>query len=234
MRALVGMALLSAAALLLQVALTRVFSVAQFYHFAFLVVSLALLGFGASGSVLALWPGLRRVAWRPWFALGFALTAVVAYLFDNHFAFDSYSIAWDPDQAWLLVANLLLLAVPFAFAGLLIGSMLTAGAGEAGRIYAANLLGSAAGAIGAIIVMSRLSSAQAILLCAVLGATAGVVLAGGRERIAAGACAAGAAVVVVLLVALPAAFEVQTSPYKTLSQVRLNPDAEIVRTDENA
>ena len=69
MRALIGMALLSAAALLLQVALTRVFSVAQFYHFAFLVVSLALLGFGASGTALALWPGLRRTAWRPWFAV---------------------------------------------------------------------------------------------------------------------------------------------------------------------
>ncbi|MGD8684818.1 MAG: hypothetical protein PVG27_12795 [Chloroflexota bacterium] len=234
MRALVGMALLSAAALLLQVALTRVFSVAQFYHFAFLVVSLALLGFGASGTVLALWPDLRRPRWRPWFALGFALTAVLAYLFDNHFAFDSYSIAWDSDQAWLLIANLLFLAVPFAFAGLLIGSMLAEEADHAGRVYAANLLGSAAGAAGAIVIMSWLASAQVILLCAVLGAVAGVVLASRRERIAAGACAVGSAAGVVLLVLMPSVFEVQTSPYKTLSQVRLDPDAVVVRTEENA
>ncbi|HSO29199.1 MAG TPA: hypothetical protein VLS28_04805 [Candidatus Sulfomarinibacteraceae bacterium] len=53
MRALAGMGLLSAAALVSQVALVRVFSIAQFYHFAFLVISLALLGFGASGSLMS-------------------------------------------------------------------------------------------------------------------------------------------------------------------------------------
>ena len=39
--------------------LTRLFAVAQFYHFAFMIVSLALLGFGASGTLLALLPRLR-------------------------------------------------------------------------------------------------------------------------------------------------------------------------------
>ena len=142
MRPLLGMALLSAAAIMLQVALTRVFSVAQFYHFAFLVVSLALLGFGASGTALALWPRLRRPGLRAWYALIFAATATLGYLFVNHFAFDSYSIAWDRDQAWLLVANLLVLALPFAFAGLLIGALLADRAADAGRIYGANLVGS--------------------------------------------------------------------------------------------
>ena len=49
--ALVGVGCSSAAVLILEVVLTRVFAVAQFYHFAFLAVSLALLGYGASGSV---------------------------------------------------------------------------------------------------------------------------------------------------------------------------------------
>jgi hypothetical protein len=49
----------SAAALIFEIALTRIFAVTQFYHFAFMAVSLALLGYGASGSILALsrWPG---------------------------------------------------------------------------------------------------------------------------------------------------------------------------------
>ena len=51
-----GILLLSAATLLFEITLTRVFSVAQWYHFAFMVVSLALLGFGASGSFLSLFP----------------------------------------------------------------------------------------------------------------------------------------------------------------------------------
>jgi len=46
--------ILSAAGLAFEVTLTRVFALAQWYHFAFMSVSLALLGFGASGSALAL------------------------------------------------------------------------------------------------------------------------------------------------------------------------------------
>src|SRR5687767_2129125 len=135
---LVGMGILSASTLLLQVALTRIFSIAQFYHFAFLVVSLALLGFGASGSLLVLFPQLRNQRLSPWYAIGFAVTAFLAYLFINHFAFDSYSIAWDSTQVLLLIANLLALSIPFVFAGALIGGLLSQAAEHAGRIYAAN------------------------------------------------------------------------------------------------
>ena len=48
-----GIFLLSLATLLLELSLTRVLSVALWYHFGFLVISTALLGFGTSGVVLA-------------------------------------------------------------------------------------------------------------------------------------------------------------------------------------
>src|SRR6266508_3282626 len=56
----VGIFLFSLATLLLELALTRVLSVALWYHFGFLIISTALLGFGASGVVLALWRRLRE------------------------------------------------------------------------------------------------------------------------------------------------------------------------------
>jgi len=55
-----GLFLLSAAALAFEINLSRLFSVAQFYHFAFMIVSIALLGFGASGTVLAIFPRLAE------------------------------------------------------------------------------------------------------------------------------------------------------------------------------
>src|SRR5467141_5185159 len=65
---LAGIALSSFASLLLELALTRLFSVVLFYHFAFLAISLALLGLGAGGvfaylrrNWLAHWD-LRRLA----------------------------------------------------------------------------------------------------------------------------------------------------------------------------
>ena len=51
-----GLLLLSAATLAFEINLTRLFSVSQFYHFAFMIVSIALLGFGASGTFLAIFP----------------------------------------------------------------------------------------------------------------------------------------------------------------------------------
>jgi len=52
---LAGVALTSFAALLLELALTRLFSVVLFYHFAFLAISIALLGLGAGGVGAYLW-----------------------------------------------------------------------------------------------------------------------------------------------------------------------------------
>ncbi len=46
---LAGVFLLSAATLMFEITLTRIFSVAQFYHFAFMIVSLAMLGTGPVG-----------------------------------------------------------------------------------------------------------------------------------------------------------------------------------------
>src|SRR5271168_7802 len=59
---LIAVALMSFAALLLELGLTRLFSVVLFYHFAFLAISIALLGLGA-GAVFAF---LRREWLQRW------------------------------------------------------------------------------------------------------------------------------------------------------------------------
>lgn len=234
MLTLLGMAVLSAATLLLQVALTRMFSVAQFYHFAFLVVSLALLGFGASGSLLVLSPHLRQEKHRAWYAIGFSVSVVLAYLFVNHFSFDSYSIAWDSSQLYLLIANLLALTVPFVLAGALIGALLIQAAQYAGRTYAANLFGSALGAMLAPLLIGWFGSERVILLCTALGMVAGVLLVGRNDRFAKLFVTTGMVMSLAILIIFPSVFEVQPSPYKSLSQFRLNPDAQITATYQNA
>ena len=54
-----GVASTSLATLLLELALTRVFSVVYFYHFAFLAISIALFGLGAGGVFSYVCPGWR-------------------------------------------------------------------------------------------------------------------------------------------------------------------------------
>ena len=141
--------LISAATILLELALLRLFAVQQFYHFAFMVISLALLGAGASGSILSIW---RRRFSPAALCLAFGIATVGAYLTINYLPFDSFSIAWDSRQLLFLAIYFLAVAVPFLFAGLLIGGeLMSAGAGEPGQrgrpgshqIYGANLIGSA-------------------------------------------------------------------------------------------
>jgi hypothetical protein len=227
-RKMAALSLLSASVLLLQVALTRFFSIAQFYHFAFLVVSLALLGFGGSGSILAVVPRLR--GYSTFHALGFALTTLLSFLFVNYYSFDAYRVALHYQQTILLTANLLALALPFGCAGMLIGAQLSQAGQRSGQMYGMTLLGSAGGAFAAPLVISMLGCERTILFAATLGAIVAFFL-GGHLR-----WAAGLTVVVMsgLLIAFPSTFEIQLSSYKTLSRFELDPSAEVLATRQNA
>ena len=113
-----GILLLSAATLLFEITLTRVFSVAQWYHFAFMVVSLALLGFGVSGSFLSLFPRLIMKKTGNLLALCavlFSLSCLGSYLIVNNIPFDSYRLAWESRQILYLIIYYLSLAIPFFF-----------------------------------------------------------------------------------------------------------------------
>ena len=142
------MLMLSAACLAFEINLTRLFSVAQFYHFAFMIVSIALLGFGASGTFLAIFPTLGQNSPRQstgWLALATSASILGAYLLINNLPFDSFQIAWKGGQAVILVIHYLTLALPFFLCGMAVGILLSAYPEAAGSTYATNLGGSARG-----------------------------------------------------------------------------------------
>ncbi len=161
---------LAAAALLLESALTRLLAVAQFYHFAFLVVSLALLGFGASGSFLSLRsspapnPHIYRLA-----GAGFAASTLLAYAAVNWLPFDSYTIAWERRQLLYFALYYLVLALPFFCSGVGIGAGLAIGGGRGHLVYAANLLGSALGVLLALFALALAGVPGAVLASVLIG-----------------------------------------------------------------
>ena len=85
-RLFLAIGLISTGTLLFETALTRFLAVAQFYHFAFLVVSLALLGFGASGTLLSIFPKIKEQPLEntfSWVGIGFILSIWVTYAVIN-------------------------------------------------------------------------------------------------------------------------------------------------------
>jgi hypothetical protein len=233
-----GVAATSAAGLAFEIALTRVFAITQFYHFAFLSVSLALLGFGASGSALAAFPRLGRGGpgrWA-WLAGGQSLTMIGAYALINALPFDSFAIAWDGRQVFYLVVYYLALAVPFFFGGLVVAALLTGGEVPdpipSHRVYAASLAGSG---VGAVIALGGLASAggePTIALSAAVamgGATAFALAPAGGRRLRIGAATATIGLLL-LTVAMPAPLDMRLSPYKDLSAALRFPGAQIAAT----
>ena len=101
-----GIFLLCLGTLLLELSLTRVMSVALWYHFGFLVISTALLGFGASGVTLALWRRLREdIALDRALAvlsLLFGVLAVVCFWLLQRIPFDPFNLLNDARQFWLM------------------------------------------------------------------------------------------------------------------------------------
>ena len=242
-RSLWALGLLSAAALAFEITLTRLFAVAQFYHFAFMIVSLALLGSGASGTFLTFFSHRRQtrahldprrvLALCGW---GFGLSVLGSYLLIRTLPFDSFRIAHDWRQMLVLASHYIALATPFFWSGLAVGWLLAGHARQEGRIYAVNLGGSAVGCLLAVVLPALVGGEGAVLVVAALGGTAALICGSGRGL--AGAAWArvpfvaiqGAVVTLLVLGALypPGWLDIALSPYKSLSYLRLIPGAEPV------
>jgi MFS family permease len=230
-----GLFLLSAATLVFEVNLTRVFSVAQFYHFAFMVVSLALLGFGASGTFLTFFPRLkerdpaRTLTLLSW---GFVLTAIASYALTLYVPFDSFIIAREWQQGLVLALHYVALASPFFCSGAAVGLLLAARPEKANRTYAANLTGSAVGCLLAVLAPSLVGGEGTVLLSAALAIPAALAFQFPPchlQTLISGITQA-ALTVALILTALhpPTPLEIRLSPYKSLSYALLYPDAELI------
>ena len=233
-----GLFLISVATLAFEITLTRVFSVAQFYHFAFMIVSLALLGFGASGTFLTLCPQLRRIAPGRLLALlavGFTLSVVGSYALTLYVPFDFFRIVHDWRQAAVLALHYLALALPFFCSGLAVAALFAADPGRIHRTYAANLSGSALGCLLAVSAPVWVGGEGVILLAAALGLLAAAIcgwqgMRATREARRVGWTAEqvalwlGIAVLGTAVFRPPAWLEIRLSPYKSLSYALLVPE----------
>lgn len=206
--------LLSAATLAYEVLLTRLFSLIQWHHFAHMIISLALLGFGLSGALLTVFGArlVRRLhASLAWAAAGFGISATLAFLVAQAVAFNPLELAWDARQSLRLLATYGVLALPFLCAGGGIGLALMALAEHRHRLYAADLLGAGSGAVAVVGLLLWVSPERALLLVGGLGLLSAALFARAlRHRLALAALA-------LLLAGLPPP-TVAPSSYKPLQQ----------------
>jgi len=171
MRELAAVALISASVLALELALMRTLSISRWHHFAYLVVGLALLGFGASGTWLALLSSrmlLRFSTWCRTLTLALALSMTITYRLAETFPLDMKYILFSAQQLFYLTCYQFLIFLPFLIAGVLLGLSLVRFSASVHLVYGANLLGSGAGPVIALGLMAWLPPARILQVAALL------------------------------------------------------------------
>jgi len=233
----IGVALLSVASLALEISYTRFFSITRWHHFAFMVVSMALLGYSAAGSLLALRPDIlsRHTSKLLWMgSMGFSAASLVGYIGANILPMDPARAAWDTGQFVLIFPLYLLVSAPFFFTGLNFAAALAIYRGKTHGIYASDLLGAGIGCGITLFIFNYNGSAGAIPTCSALGALSAACFALGWNRKALGS-ALGIMMMIIMLIFLhPGPLRPRISPFKDLMVALQYPGARHINTQWNA
>ncbi|MBZ5630633.1 MAG: hypothetical protein LAO06_17395 [Acidobacteriia bacterium] len=179
---LAGVLAMSFSSLLLELALTRLFSVILFYHFAFLAISIALLGLGAGGVFAHLaknW--LARFDTRTlgaWVAVINAIALLAVLEIDLH---TPVSLQIGGRNFASLTVVYLTSAAPFFFTGLLFAVVFARQTSGITQLYAADLCGGALACVGVVPLLNFIGGPNAIIFAAAASAAAAAIWAPTRK-----------------------------------------------------
>jgi hypothetical protein len=228
---LCAVALTSACALASEILLMRLLSIIQWHHFAYVIISLALLGYGASGTLITLIKDFARRQFARLFpatCLAFGASLTGGFWLAQTIAFNPLELLWDPNQWLRLMAVYCILLWPFLFAASATCLALIRFGAYASRIYAFDLVGAASGALGVVVLLKLFFPWTVLSLIAAatwLAAALAWFGLGLSPRIGALVILAAAGLWAVEANDLP----LQLSPYKPLSQALAVMGSKIVR-----
>jgi spermidine synthase len=216
----IAIGLLSTCVLAYEVLLTRLFSIALWHHFAYMIISAAMLGYGASGTLLTL---LRKKI-APHFARAYMAAAIAlsvlmptAFLLAQQVPFNPLELLWDGTQPFKLLAVYLLMMLPFFCGGLGIGLVFSHFGKLASRIYAFDILGAGLGSLGVIGALFLAPPQQVLSALTALALLAAAIAFAELKMRPGWLMGLFAGLATLAAVALPD-IPVHPSPYKDLSQ----------------
>ena len=223
-----GIFLLSFAGLMFEVSLSRLLAITLWHHFAFLIISCALLGYGTAGS----WQLIFRKRFSAFYpALLFSTTLIPLFLVSLHFSFDPALLPLEPFHWLYLILLFVLFSLPFFFVGLTINLLLTQFPGDAFRLYGFDLVGAAGGCFGFFLIAPMCSEFYWLVVVSIIGNMGLILL---SERKIHFGLSFLTAIILVLIWNSPGLPIVKMSPYKSLPQALKYPGSRIIKTQWNA
>jgi hypothetical protein len=198
---LTGIAALSAALLMTELALTRIFSVTMYYHFAFLAISIALFGLSASGVLVYVLRGrLAGAGTRELLTAGALIHGLATLVALACLVRIRVGLNYSSSNMVLMLAIYLLAALPFLTGGAVISLAFARMSERISVLYAADLVGAAAGCLVLIPLLNILGAPGVIMTAAGLATIAAVCFAPAASRRRIGLAA-------VVMLAVPSALQ---------------------------
>jgi spermidine synthase len=221
---------LSAAIIAFQIALIQIVSIVQWYHFAYMVISIAMLGFGAAGTVLAIFG--QKILSRSdrllpplMIATGITMALVTGISQWPFVRFDSYLLFADYSQIKNLLLTYLLFLIPFFLGALAIGLTFIKHVKDIGKIYFANLLGSGAGGILALVIIWFFLPERMPSIISILPVLSGIMILHDKQKLLnIGFAVIAAAICTWKIISPP---HLVLSQFKDLSKALLLPESEL-------
>src|SRR5687767_2079263 len=172
---LLGIGAVSGALLMTELALTRIFSVTMYYHFAFLAISIALFGLSASGVlVYVLRRRLANIPTDRLLAVGAIVHAAATLVALACLVRIRVGLNYSPRNLVLMLTIYLLAALPFLTGGTVISAAFARLTPRINLLYAADLIGAAAGCLALIPLLNTLGAPGVVLVAAALSLIAAV------------------------------------------------------------
>ena len=219
--------LCSSSSLAYEIALTRIFSISLWYHFAFMIISIAMLGIGASGTVLSLYPKLRNISNIGIYSLLLGSGISLSYLLSNQIPFDPVKLSWSKIQLLYIGIYYITLSIPFFFTGLIVAAAFSFISQKSGLLYGADLLGAGIGSIGVLYLMTISGPDKAVFIISSIALSAAFI-AGGKKLKTISLILA--LLNISLLFLNPFLINLRMSPYKGLQIALRYPGAEHLKT----
>jgi SAM-dependent methyltransferase len=173
-----GLFIITLSTLMYEIALTRVFSVTMWYHFAFVAISLALFGLTVGALIVYLLPHRFRdaeVRSRLWlFSLLFSASLAVCFV-------TQLAIPFVPDLnlagAWSVALTCMVISIPFTLSGVVVCLALTRFPAQVNRLYATDLVGAALGCVLLVVLFLVLDGPSLVIAIGALAAVGALLFA---------------------------------------------------------
>lgn len=228
----VSIALLSISIIAYQLVLIQILSIVQWYHFAYMIISIAMLGFGAAGTFISLFKRSlleKAESLLPWLMVitSMLMSASVAISQIASINFDIYHLFDDYTQIWKLAVTYMLFFLPFFCSALSIGIVFVKHVEKIGLLYFSNMIGSGLGGVFAIVIMWWFLPEKLPIIVSIIAFTAAIVSTPQRMR-------QSFAIIIFIAVAVLSFFyltspDLNISEYKSISRTKNLPKSKVIK-----